>query len=44
MTKLGLDISEKEYRDLPYPSYSLLSDYQKNAERFGYCFDNEKEK
>ena len=28
---IGLDITEKEYRDLPYPSYSLLSDVSKNG-------------
>lgn len=31
--KLGLDISEKEYRALPLPSYSLLSDIQKLYEK-----------
>lgn len=29
--KIGLDISEENYRDLPYPSYSLLSDIAKNG-------------
>lgn len=29
--KLGLQISEKEYRELPYPSYSLLSGVSKNG-------------
>lgn len=29
--KIGLDITEKEYRELPYPSYSLLSDIKKNG-------------
>ena len=30
-TQLGLQVSEKEYRDIPFPSYSLLSDISKNG-------------
>lgn len=29
--KIGLDITEEEYRALPYPSYSLLSDISKQG-------------
>jgi hypothetical protein len=29
--QIGLQISEQDYRDLPYPSYSLLSDIKKNG-------------
>ena len=31
MIPIGLDINEKDYRSLPYPSYSLLSGLSKNG-------------
>lgn len=34
--ELGLQISEKEYRALPYPSYSLLSSLSKNGPQAVY--------
>lgn len=33
MLKIGLDISEKEYRELPYPSYSTLSNIKDNGRK-----------